>query len=166
MVTLDKQILKSYINTECDRYLFLELGEGSGDWMNPISAITPPSSPPFHLKVLEALGKKYERKIYNILLELPFTFIKRYSLLSLHSRILSSVKDGLLLIEYEFMQSKSFARRVFPKKDASTPLPIAQYRFRPDITIIRKINGNQVYELLPDGTIRHVPKGELSNRLG
>ncbi|MHA1999796.1 MAG: DEAD/DEAH box helicase [Promethearchaeota archaeon] len=180
--TLSKQLLKSYMNTGCERQLLLAIGEGSSEWMKPLVPLVPAKSIPYHVKKLAQFGHDYEQEIYKILALHPFT---KYTLnknnnidkvqltgsllRALHKKIMGAGSPTtIFLLEHEYNSPESFLRTIFPKKNnSSTTLPIKPSSHRPDIILLKKHDTQDVvFELTTNGEERRVPAAELGTRIG
>lgn len=176
----DKQVLSRYIETECKRQLFLDLGQSFPHfWFNPMRKLE--KSKRIHRKNLEILGHQYEQKVY-LLINHIFNEV-RYKLdiqskvshsnlnasyfLDLYKFLIGS-KEDIFLLEHEYVNPKNFFEAIFASKTKHI-LPLEISDQRPDILIIGN-NFNvlleDIRELLPNGSIKSLTKNELDSRYG
>ncbi|MBN1801742.1 MAG: AAA family ATPase [Candidatus Lokiarchaeota archaeon] len=179
----NKQVLTRYVQTQCERQLFLDLGRNKPYlWFDPIVELEKPKRKYRGSENLEKLGKKYEQKVYSKITSLTNvkceisqnssvteSFLDEKEFLSYHSMLSSSQDDFLVLLEHEFEIPESFFRDLFELKHPNDRVPVDYARQRPDILVIQKIKGKnarKTKELLPEGTVRSIPEIELNNRYG
>jgi len=128
------------------------------------------------------MGKKYEQNVYNILKtingahfnqdssgNIEGTYVNPQMFSELYDELRKSPNADFILLEFQFEVPDSFLHYIFGPKNGIYEIPVNYSDQRPDIIIIgtslNKLEG-RVRELLPDGTIRHVPEDELKTRFG
>jgi len=176
----NKQVLTRFVQTECERQLFLDLAQQKPDlWMSPNRPIEEPVIRRYGSNNLERMGHDYEQLVFARLVSLkqvkykkgvknnvvnsslsPNVFIEFYNFLEKQS-------DQLLsLLEHEYENPRSFFEELFNISSGREPMPVEYSKQRPDILIIEKLDKSpdKVSELLPDNKIREVPKEELKVR--
>lgn len=184
MPKFNKTVLQSYILTNCKRRLFLEIGKNKPSlWFDPVRKIplNPPERFMIQNKYLKEKGKEYEQMVYKALKRLSNMNFKidkngdvtrsnlnEQVLNDFHAKIIKN-KSTQVLLEYQHEIPESFFIQLFPKKKGSYQLPIEFSEQRPDIIFIgNELNKHltNVHEIIEDGSIREVPKGELNKRIG
>ncbi len=188
-----KKTFTTYIQSECERLLFLELGENDSNMIAGSKAIQKSDRFMREDRYRTALGSKYEQKVYNALITFPRvkytrstkpnnpivktpltnTILKKY-----YQEMLSIPNQSQLLLEHEYLTPKAFKNAIFPpKKGKITIAKEFSEGERPDVIILtnyaQKVEGkdststsSQLMELLPSGAIRELPKSELKHRIG
>ncbi|MHA1804516.1 MAG: AAA domain-containing protein [Promethearchaeota archaeon] len=179
----DKQVLARYMESECTRQLFLDLGQTNPQaWFKPVRPLKKPKRFYKMTNNLEELGHRYEQKVYFLIKHL-FKNVRcsiskggKVSNIILDSNYLTNLHDQLLrnkrdiwLLEHEYENPPEFFRELFSITNPHDPIPLDFSDQRPDIMIIG--NGinvflNEIRELLPDGTIRTLPQGQIGERQG
>jgi hypothetical protein len=191
---LRKHVLTSYIQSRCDRQLFLLLGEDSPTWLSPLRPVKKQFRKMVQTKFLEELGHDYEQKVYQILIQDPNaiyrlsdkgqvskTFISKELMKNYHEKMQKNQYASLILLEHEFKISRSYLKFLFPPKIKPAPsvnsdilsdsieIGIDIANIRPDIIFIidyKDKTEEPVYELLPTGALKEIPLQERSNRFG
>ena len=180
MGKLDKKIISQFVDNECERQLFLNVGEGSDVWMNPVVKLVEASSHPRINRHAQKLGQQYENQVYAYLARLPIcpstitpngtinhTWLTRDRLL-LHAQ---NVKENspLILLEQEFPVPIIFYNELF--KETNYFLEYDKFhtkvssKLRPDILILRKLNG-KVKTLDKDNNVVKLNPTEVEKRIG
>ncbi|GAJ19833.1 unnamed protein product, partial [marine sediment metagenome] len=110
--------MQSYIITNCDRRLFLELGLNKPKlWFDPVRPIPmkPPERLMFQRKYLIEKGKEYEQELYSYLKKLDNAQFREDSngsvinstldiryLNTCYDILMKEPKETLMLLEYQF----------------------------------------------------------------
>lgn len=178
----NKTLLQSYIITRCDRRLFLELSRKKPTlWLYPVRSTLTPKRRPLTSKLLQKLGKDYEQQVYSRLKQVrnikfreadglvDKLYLKSEEFLKFHTFLKMNPDEDIILLEFQFRIPPSFFRRLFTSKPEVHEIPVVFGSQRPDITIIgNTINKylEEVFELLPDGNFRKIPKEHLNERIG
>jgi hypothetical protein len=177
----NKQILTRFVQTECERQLFLDLAQEKPDlWISPNRPIEKPKIRRHGSNYLELMGQKYEQLVYARLVSLKQVKYKKGEKTIVANSDLSSnafiefykaleqqqKSNQLLLLEYQYENPRTFFEEVFNISSRKKPMPVDYSKQRPDILIIEKLNGpsDKVRELLPDNKVREVPKEEFKSR--
>ena len=178
----NKQILTRFVQTECERQLFLDLAQEKPDlWISPNRPIEKPLLRRHGSNYLELMGQEYEQLVYARLVSMKQVKYKKgaedkvansklspNAFLELYRALEQKKKTNplLLLLEYEYENPISFFKDVFNISSGKEPMPVEYSKQRPDILIIEKLNdiSDKVSELLPNNKIREVPKEELKSR--
>ncbi len=188
MGEISKQVFKHFAEFECDRQLFIDLGEADPRWLEPMRSIV---EPPFAMgsarSGLAELGRAYERSVYDLLTRNPNArFRSSLSadtpvvqspfdaalLVSLHAELAAApVGSERYLLEHAWTTPDRFIEFAFATTaDEALPISKSPGVLRPDILVV----GNQVdasatgpvWEVLPDATLRVVPEAERASRFG
>ncbi|MHA1239495.1 MAG: AAA domain-containing protein [Promethearchaeota archaeon] len=176
----NKQILTRFVQTECERQLFLDLSKQKPDlWRAPNRPIEKPLVRRYGSNNLERMGHDYEQLVFARLVSLkqvkykkganskvvtsslsPDVFNEVYNFLEKQSNQLIS------LLEYEYENPRSFFEELFNSFSGREPIPVEYSKQRPDILIIEKLDksSDKVSELLPNNKIREIPEEELRVR--
>jgi len=178
-----KQALTRFIQTECERQLFLDLASPKPAlWLKPNQKIEKPKRLHKGNQNLEELGRKYEQVVYSQLISFKDVIFKKdrnnditsmeldATLDNIHSILSSKTLEYLILLEAQYKNPKSFFRDLFDLKNPNDAIPIEYYNQRPDILVIGNVpyknSKGPIKELLVDGTVREVPDAELDTRFG
>ncbi len=179
----DKQILARYIESECKRQLFLDLGHNYPNlWFRPNRDIKKPTRIYMGARNLTELGHKYEQKVYFLLKKIfkdvrykldiekkvTGSNLSRLYFLDLYNDLLKD-RGLIFLLEYEYENPNSFFENIFFPTGKPKPLPIDLSNQRPDILVVGNEMNNfstGIRELLPDGTIKTLSKNEVKKRFG
>ncbi|MFX1398154.1 MAG: AAA domain-containing protein [Promethearchaeota archaeon] len=179
----NKQILTRFVQTQCERQLFLDLGRNKPSlWFDPVVKIEKPKRIHIGPKNLLELGKKYEQKVYSQILTLgdvsfelsTNNMVKESSLdknlfLKYYSELEANKEESLILLEHEYEIPRLFFINLFELKNPKDQIPVDYAEQRPDILIIKKLSGTnngKIQELLPNGNIRTVSENEFTSRYG
>ncbi|MHA1844366.1 MAG: AAA domain-containing protein [Promethearchaeota archaeon] len=179
----DKQVLARYIESECKRQLFLDLGQTQPQaWFKPVRSLKKPKRFYNMTNSLEELGHRYEQKVY-FLIKYQFKNVRcsiskggKVSNIILDSSYLTNLHEELLrdkhdiwLLEHKYENPPEFFHEIFSITNPHDPLPLDFSDQRPDIMIIGNgINAflDEIREILPDGTIRPIPQEQILKRQG
>lgn len=191
---LNKQVLGDFLEANCERQLFLNLGEGNPKWIQPYREIKEPQRKKIANLVVK-LGKIYEEAVYDQLLlhnsglvsinphwreeetgeELTVEYLnKLYDILSSDPNF-----NTFCLLEYDFETPEAFIRDLFGL-DPSEDIPTTYANtLRPDIMIFgnEKILKNSVSqsqqpieepigELMLNGNIEPISEKDLAKKIG
>jgi len=190
-----KQNLGKYLESNCNRQLFLNLGRDDGNWIQPLREVETLDRARYSALIQE-IGKEYEDKVYNTIIrnnknrvilhpEFDEEQIKNIHLTPVFlERVYQTfIQDGtnqeLCFLEYNFETPEEFIRDIFQLK-TSEPIPTTYSNsLRPDILIFgnkqleaarfSKVTFQEkepIRELLPEGSIQEVPEKELKSRIG
>jgi len=175
-----KQTLTRFIQTECERQLFLDLAQLKLDlWISPNRPIEKPVIHRHGSGYLERMGHDYEQLVYANLVSMKQVKYKKgiknevadsdlspNAFIEFHKALEQQSNPLLLLLEHEYENPHSFFRDLFNLSSRKDPIPIEYSKQRPDILIIEKLNStsDKVIELLPNNKIREVPTEELKLR--
>jgi len=179
----NKHLLTRFIDSECERQLFLDLAQIKPEfWYTDSRKIIPPKRIRKSTNLLLLLGKKYEQKVYSPLISLKGakyslnskgkvddTYLNPNLFMELYKELRNSAIQDLILLEYQFDVPESVFLDLFPPKKKGNEIPVNYSDQRPDIMILgNSLNKmtKSVKELLVDGTIREVPESELKTRYG
>ncbi len=190
---LSKQILGDYLESNCERQLFLNLGQGKNNWIHPFREVKPLERQKVPLLITK-LGKMYESDVYEAIVqnnvnkvlihpnidseEKEIALSPDFLELVYQKMIADGPTEELCLLEYNFETPAQFIRELFdlePHEDIPTDYSGS---LRPDIlffgnkkmeaTRFSKVKFDRkepIRELRTDGTIRVVPKDELGSRI-
>jgi hypothetical protein len=145
-------VFKGFAESECERRLFWDLGQGNPQWASPFRE---PVKPEFHRNLALQLGHDYEQKVYRALVHLPETRAARGRDGKVVASQLTpaSLTPGLLL-EHEWSPPPAFYARILGLP-AGSPLPCAGASLRPDLLLVQARTG-PAQELLPGGELKDV----------
>ncbi len=192
---LDKQNLGEFLESNCERQLFLNLGSGRENWIKPFREIKKLKRTRI-AHMLIKLGRKYEEGVYDELIKnnhnraiLNPNWKNLDSKLMLDAKYLDNIYDKLIeegskkdfcLMEYDFPTPLKLIKRLF-KIDPRNEIP-TDYSdsLRPDVLIfgnskikteeleVLKVNKlkEPIGELMIDGTIRRLSEEDLKKRIG
>lgn len=186
MGEISKQVFKHFAEFECDRQLFIDLGEADPRWLDPMrSIVTPPYTMGAARSGLAELGRAYERSVYDLLTRNPDARF-RPSLSSDTPVVQSPLDDALLSsLHAELAAAPAHAERYLLEHAWTTPDRFIEFAFgttaadalpvtkspgilRPDILVVGNAidvaHGDLVWEVLPDATLRAVPESERATR--
>ncbi|GAG84118.1 unnamed protein product, partial [marine sediment metagenome] len=143
-----KQVLTRFIQTECERQLFLDLARPKPAlWLNPNREIEKPKRIHRGNQNLEELGRKYEQMVYSQLISFKDIVFKKDSnnditssdldgvLGNIYNKLSSKTVEHVILLEAQYKNPRSFFRDLFDLKNPKDPIPIEYYNQRPDILI-------------------------------
>ncbi|MBY9019552.1 MAG: hypothetical protein KGD67_00745 [Candidatus Lokiarchaeota archaeon] len=182
-----KILLQSYVITNCERRLFLELGRNKPQlWFDPMRKV--PDKPPerlmFQRKYLTEKGKEYEQMVYKHLKKLDNVHFREsdkgnVSESTLNLDILNSCYNTLkrepkktqILLEHQYSIPQSFISNIFVTKSANKVIPVDYSDQRPDIILLGNdlnnyLDSGEIFEITHNGKIRKVPVVELNTRIG
>ncbi len=178
----NKLLLLSHIITRCDRRLFLDLSKNKPNlWLNPVRKPEKSKRIPIPSDMLKKLGKDYEQNVYSQLRKLKETIFKEVNgnvgklrlsvseFANLYKLLEGDPTRNIVLLEFEYHIPEFFFQNLFPHKDNINEIPVDYGNQRPDIIIIgNTINKykEDVFELLPNGNFRIIPKDEVDKRFG
>jgi len=181
-MTFNKQVLTRYVQTECERQLFLDLAQKRPTyWLDPNREIEKPNKLHKGSKNLKKLGNKYEKHVYSYLItlknvdyhktldnEIENIELTAFRLNRIHNSLINKEFEYKILLEAQYENPLSFFTNLFDLNKPHDILPIEYSNQRPDITIIGNViyDTDNIRELLPDGVIREVPKEEMNTRFG
>ena len=184
-----KKLMTKFIDTECNRQMFLTLAKENTLWVNKIrklESVDRPISGSSHIKLD---GQKYEQKVYRRLIPLPGAIfqpkaagknpsvaigpfsINPARFKSHNTSILSGKSPHIILLEHQFPTSEMFIKEIFKPKHINDPIAVEYSKQRPDIMIIQQITpqvahqNKTIHELLPNGKLRKVPSNEWAKRM-
>ncbi len=179
----NRQLLTRFIQSECIRQLFLDLGQAyPNQWFNPNREIIKPARIYRGSKNLEELGKIYEQFVYSILKKLENAYFRESEghkiiestltpdfLKKIHYKLEKNKDSSLILLEFCYDNPNKFFSDLFMINPIKKTLPISYSDQRPDILILGNKNKdlfNEINELLPDGSIRKITDDEFTSRYG
>ncbi|MBY8986629.1 MAG: hypothetical protein KGD65_16270, partial [Candidatus Lokiarchaeota archaeon] len=180
----NKQLLIRYTESECKRQLFLDLAQVKPElWYTDTRSIEGIKHRRQQIKLLLHLGKIFEQKVYAHLAqfknvrynvkengEVDETYLNPQIFKQFYEDLVENTDlDDILLLEFQYETPEYLINEIFPPKNNVKEIPVNFGEQRPDIIIIGKSfnkKKNKVFELLSDGTIREVPKGEFDTRFG
>ena len=174
MGKISKQELASYIDFECERKLFVDLGKDDPNWMNPIRKIKPLDRLRKGVQELVTnIGKEYEQIVYKSMNRLRTKFnstadgkitqtlMKTDKMEELYQEVIDN--GYLIVLEHGIKPPLSFYQGLFDStKPASIENMECSPRIYPDILIFNPPVGDE--ELLADGST--VVISPDSNRVG
>ncbi len=179
---LSKKTLGRFLESECDRQLFLDLGNGRSEWLKPSQKIKKPFRERKGIFLFQ-LGNDYEEGVYKELLKNNPHYVKQNPdrgdfdadphltkdfLENLHTEMIKTgFSEDYCLLEYDFETPEEFIHDLFK----STSIPTAYSKtFRPDILIIGQSkvldDKSPLMELTAEGEIRKLEETELKKRAG
>ncbi|MBY9008061.1 MAG: hypothetical protein KGD63_15070 [Candidatus Lokiarchaeota archaeon] len=178
-----KQLISRYIETECERQLFLDIAQKFPEkWYTDKRKIERPKYIRKNVELLKELGKKYENDVYSTLLKfkgikynnngpkiVEDTYLNPFLFKQLYNEMKTSHNKDFILLEHQYEIPESFFQDLFPPKNSDDKIPVNYAEQRPDIIIIGNSLSeslNSIFELKPKGIIREVPKDELNYRYG
>ncbi len=170
MGKLDKGILAEFILSDCERQLFLRLGDGEPAWMALVRPVKQGGRK--RSQYLKKMGKEYESKLYPLFHNMPGGSAHRNVRLNgaffsgLHPIVLASPARVAILVEHEYEPPLEFKQVFFPQKPGVVTPELKS--LRPDVLIIERMipkSNEAVQELLPDGNVKDVPDRDLATRL-
>lgn len=147
-VELKKKDLGSFIESNCTRQLFIHLGKNNPDWIIGKQDIAKPSRY-FRGDLITALGRKYEKVVYNNLekndedyviinkearnkVSLTIDFLK-----DLYNRIIEEkVENEYSLVEFVFPFTVEFIKEIFQLSSIEELPADIEKKIRPDILLI------------------------------
>ena len=183
---LRKQAFDGFVDTSCDRQLYIRLGENDPRWIRrPVEVRQGHSG---REEPLAKLGRVYEQRIYSRLLsalkpgclarlkrprrrEVLPTTLTPDRLRHLHAQLTGGT-ERLVLLEHAWPMGERFVRQVFdigPLDDLPTAGNQDPRALRPDLLIVGSAPGDQDLlprELLSGGQIRPLPPSDLGRRVG
>ena len=191
---LNKQILGDYLESNCERQLFLNLGRGDSDWISPLREVKPLEREKVGALIIK-LGKRYESEVYDTIIknnknkvlinpdwktDSNKVQITPEFLNNLYNKMIEEGTDQeFCLLEYDFKIPEPFIRDLFQLKPAEEIPTDYSETLRPDILLFgnKKVEATRfskvkfqekepIRELLADGTIREIPEEELESRIG
>ncbi len=190
---LNKQNLGDYLESNCERQLFLNLGKNDSSWIHPYREVEPLEREKIGALIIK-LGRNYENEVYDtifpnnknkVLQKAPWDVLKGPQLtpdffIKLYEKIIVDGTDQeLCLIEYDFETPEQFIWEFFQLSPGEEIPTDYSETLRPDLLLIgnKKVEATrfskvkfkekeQIRELLADGTIREVPEKELDTRVG
>ncbi|MEJ2248665.1 MAG: AAA domain-containing protein [Candidatus Lokiarchaeota archaeon] len=149
---LNKQILGDYLESQCERQLFLHLGEGNEKWVDPLREIEPLNRKLVG-NLITKLGEKYENEIYNNLIKnnhnrvlINHDWKERTSKVQLTTEFFNTLYKKLIneeenprrdfcLLEYDFKTPEVFIRHLLKlPPDQNIPINYSE-TLRPDILL-------------------------------
>jgi hypothetical protein len=172
---LNKKVIHEYVEFNCQRQLFLNMGEQDPRWVSPVRKLAKGSGPVRTADLLLKMGREYEQDVYARLLHtsnldvrasrgrqdhvVP-TPISARGFAGLHASMMSSkAHRAALLLEYEWKTPRALLTWMLGI-DEGSEIPVAnpsQY-CRPDIMMCSKRQGFLDRALQPDGTALSVPR--------
>ncbi len=173
---LEKHTLVTYINLECERFLFWSLGRDDPAWVQPGERLRTIGRNIIRPELLLKLGKKYEQEIYRKLGPLVPVICNKSVAGEVSQRIVqpsdfsqiykdAMAKGTVVLLEHQIDTPRSFLDFVFPAKPGGANPSLVIGDIRPDILVMRKLPAQDgIKELLPGGKVRAVPPSELATR--
>ncbi|MFT4979328.1 MAG: hypothetical protein ACI8S6_005238, partial [Myxococcota bacterium] len=182
---LRKQAFDGFVDTGCERQLYIRLGENDPRWIQRDIQVR--QGHEGRDEPLVRLGREYEQRIYTRLRsalkprcrarlkpprrrEVIPTKLDPTMLLALHAELVGS-SERLVLLEHSWPVGEHFVRQVFdvaPHEPLPTAGDAGARRLRPDVLIVGNSPHDQQQpprELCSSG-IRQLQPGELSHRLG
>ncbi len=177
----NKQLLTRYIESECERQLFLDLAQAFPHyWYTDRRNIKYTKFRRKQSDFLKTLGNIYEDNVYNSIRKfhsakynkgkfnsIDETYINPSVFLDLYDELKESPSKHLMLLEYQFETPESFLKDIFPTRNNIHEIPVNFSEQRPDIIIIRKLNkihDQNIIELRYDGTIKEIKESEYDSR--
>lgn len=147
-IELKKEILGSFIESNCTRQLFIHLGKDNPDWIVGRREITKPSRY-FRGDLITALGVEYEEEAYTNLRKNNKDYViinkKDRSKVSLTKEFLNNLYNRITdegyeneycLIEFVYPFTTEFVKEIF-KLSPTEELPVdIEKKIRPDILLI------------------------------
>ncbi|TFF63745.1 MAG: hypothetical protein EU521_00470 [Promethearchaeota archaeon] len=189
---LNKQILGEYLESNCERQLFLNLGRDDPSWIQPMREVEPLEREKVAALIIQ-LGEKYEKKVYNSIIQnnkkvIPHPEISSHiQTIALTpdflERLYQTMKSGdpedeICLLEFNFPTLEPFIRELLDLNPHEAIPTNFSESLRPDIFIFgnKELDATRfskvkfkekepIRELLPNGTIRKVPEEELKSRI-
>ncbi len=176
MGTFSKQVLVNWAEFDCERQLFLLLGEKDEQWIQPFRKIIPLKRRRTGLRTSVAqLGKNYEQDVYaylSLLSEAVFhkaasnqvaqAPLSKEKLEEFFHQIENGETRSLVLLEHSIHVPQSLEQVVFGSTDMGNLRK--PEKIRPDILILGKLSDEEdVFAILPDGSV--VPVAKNDNRL-
>ncbi|MEJ2250144.1 MAG: hypothetical protein P8Y97_10840, partial [Candidatus Lokiarchaeota archaeon] len=177
---LNKQILGDYLESQCERQLFLHLGEGNEKWVDPLREIKPLEREMIGGLIIK-LGKKYENQIYTNLIKNNHNRVlinqdwkKPTSKVQLTTEFLNNLYEKLIkeeenprkdfcLLEYDFKTPEVFIRDLLKLPNDQNILINYSETLRPDILLfgnniciqsqVNETQGNSEEDLEPIGEL-------------
>jgi hypothetical protein len=176
MGSFNKNIFHQYVESECDRRLMWLLGAEDAAWLQTPRAAKVSSRP----RSGADLGKDYERKVYEVLRQMPGAVAHMAPsglLTSVHmdgARLMAQVEQVAsaggykLLLEHQWPLTEGFVRHVF-NLDPTSPLPVSDIDdkgMRPDLLVLeRSAPHTGELEVRPGGVLRALAPQEGRVRL-
>ncbi|MCE7733613.1 MAG: AAA family ATPase, partial [Candidatus Heimdallarchaeota archaeon] len=174
MGSFNKSILSQFIENECDRQLFIQMGRDDPNWLSPVREIAPLDSIRRGPKSLVTdFGVKYEQHIYMMLRNVPKTsyhlgpkndvahkLFDFDELQEIYKEIIVDKEDRLFL-ERGFNIPDSFFRQLFGV-GIDADIPLLNHKSKPiypDVLILDPIATG--FELNLDGTVSEITDGKL-----
>ena len=153
MAKFSKHILSDWVYFECERQLFLYLGENDDSWIRGNSKLEPPDHYRKISDVASLVGKDYEQAVYVKLINVGNTSPKIFqgevreskSLKNTLRLLHDNFEQETFLLEHSFGFPLQYAQKILGDKDK------VGESLRPDILSISSIATGPEFELLPDG---------------
>jgi hypothetical protein len=188
MGEISKQVFKHFAEFECDRQLFIDLGEHDPRWLAPLRTI---ERPPFSVggarSGIAELGRAYERSVYDLLTRNPAARFKPSLatdapvvpapldaplLVSLHEELTTRAPLAeRYLLEHAWVTPSAFVDLALGP-GAAEPLVVTKDpgSLRPDLLVVGNAfdaaRPDPVLEVLPDGRLRALTDPERASRVG
>ncbi|MHA1518784.1 MAG: AAA domain-containing protein [Promethearchaeota archaeon] len=170
-----KKCLTEYISHDCDRQLFLHLGESDPFWLDPVREPLPSKRIRRKSLIIQKLGQKYEQAVYSKLRHLPYCEFKldrnkEITTLDLSIRRLCRIHTELtqerlpykLIFEGQYQSSdQKQSEKIFSK---GMIMEFSDHR--PDILLFSNSLEFSNRELTSDNKIRIIPESELQTLIG
>lgn len=187
MGEISKQVFKHFAEFECDRQLFIDLGESDPRWIAPLREIVALPHPMGGSRLgLTELGRDYERAVYDMLTRNVHARFRRST--SPDAPVAPAPLDRALLdaLYLELAAAPRPIERYLLEHEWSTPLRFLEFAFgvvedelpvskapgglRPDILVVgdacTEPEPRPLWEVLPDGTLRALSNDERAKRFG
>ncbi|MDP3278401.1 MAG: AAA domain-containing protein [Deltaproteobacteria bacterium] len=187
MGCVSKQVFKHFAEFECDRKLFLDLGESDPQWLSPLRELAAdPWAAGTTRSGLAMLGKAYERDVYELLTrnrnaryqasmgavdKVTEAELSPPRLQELHNELTApGAPTELYLIEHAWTTPTRFVERIFGvSEDTALPLLGKLGALRPDVLVLSSAHAHSqepIEALEPDGTLRALSHAEHHTRVG
>ena len=172
MGEFNKEVLKSWAEYECQRQIFLHLGQHDHNWIRPFRTVTPLQRARLQKFGAHRVGKEYEKAAFNYI-ENSFSHVhcqkndQKVTPFSLTPSELKKFKEKALqtgepqlILEASFPVAKSLMSSIFQSDPCNDLVQTEPQTQRPDILVLQAIKHmpsfqeGELTELLADGTTR------------
>lgn len=154
---INKRTLVEWVDFECQRKLFLDLGDGDKNWINPYRNIKITRNRTQRTKL--RFGSEFEKRIYGQIRTLPNVVANvgpdgnvNETVLTKEFLLKNDFHEPVILLEHSFRLSDDFWKLFFPKGNT----PECGDRLRPDILVFQRLDGTEKI-VSEAGTIERVP---------
>ena len=184
---LDKNTIRSLVDSNCKRKLYFQLGNKDPRWMHAETPVYIRAREVDDKDDIKVFGQRYENEVYkalaksmkeqvrySLLSEEPFEItakaLQPKDFLKLHQELKGKTAP-LILLEHSWELLSSFVYQIFgipESEDMPTINNMDKNSARPDILLLgnHETDVNGVKEILSDGKLRDIPPSELEERIG